>query len=384
VDSSSMRMPTQILIKVALENGIPISVQRAHHKIKETLLAMMKRLQGSGDPARVKDALERGQAYLGQLANLQGQLQLELSKKSTEIKNLIDQQKQQVIEDLRSWKGPLITEQQSYKTFMGYLAKHIKQEAQKSPTPGHYEMAMRLVKEQEPITFKDKTLAEQVLSILHLALRRAIEEYLLNRNETVPEDLRAWSRYKKNEIISLSSDIQRNYEDRAGISPNKEVLKSMQLSFSDASNRYQQLSFSYNHSIQQIIRKTKSRKPSVVPNILKKKDLNMVDPKEVRKLLHEQANEILEVSKEILAAQIDHIVSDSLKPFIEDNIQEVVRLQDIVKSKIIEVERFNVQQQKPRVELISKLEVIEKQTIKEDLPQNFQSAEYLRQHGFLD
>jgi len=40
-------------------------------------LAMMKRLQGSGDPARVKDALERGQAYLGQLANLQLQLPVE-------------------------------------------------------------------------------------------------------------------------------------------------------------------------------------------------------------------------------------------------------------------------------------------------------------------
>jgi len=351
VELSNMDEPLNRMTREALSNGIPTSVRHAIMSATHRIESVTKKLSSDVSSENIRTALQRGQAYMAQLVKLQTALENEVGRKSTVIKTGIRDQIKAITRDLASWTRPLSADSPAatqQPTFFTTFVRYLK--ALDDPR------ALELVTSENPVAFSSKPEAEKVLSCLPVALRRAMEEVILSKSEGVSQDMSTWGANKKSEVREMFKTISKTYAQCVDVRPSEKVAKGMELALSDL----EKLSMSYDPDAQLLIRKHKKKGAiSVFSQLFSGKggiNSYTVDPKDVRKHLIEMSTSLLDGIQVVLEVQVDGAVTKSLKPFVDDNVKELLRLQGIVQEKMVETESRKQRESRPRRDLAATID----------------------------
>ena len=335
VETSNMDEPLNKMAREALTNGIPTSVRHCLLTAIQRVDPLVKKLSCTASPESIKAALMRGSASLTKLVQLQAALREELKDQSDTVKAGIQNQREALSKELATWttaspQGPL------YTAFLRQLSTKADPKA------------VSLASGTEGVSFLTQTEALKTLATIEFTFKDAIEEILRNDNERVAEDLTMWGNNKKMEVRTAFTGIARTYNQCLDIHPKDQVFQSMKVSL----NPKEQISPTFDSSLQLLIRKSAKKGPIFTL----KRSLTLwsthsctVNPSALRSHLVSAAPTILDAVVRTIEVEVDSVVKTSLKPFVEDSIEELLRLQGIVKEKVIETEVHMVlQQDQPR------------------------------------
>jgi hypothetical protein len=347
---SNMNEPLHRMAREALANGIPTSVRHCILSAMQRVDPIVKKLACTTRPETIKAALLRGTSSMDKLVQLQSALRLDVGARSERVKKDIKDQRATILKEINAWTSPLhlntpttLAKRDFFSLFLGELKARDDQSA------------LSLVTGDTLVSFPLKSEAEKNLSLIEIAFRKAIETRLLGENENVAKDLKEWGNSKKAEVRSTFTDIARIYGQVLNLKPRDEVIHSMKVPAGDPKER---LAMTYDSSIQRLVRQWKKKGPAQLLSLVGiKQGLNSftIDPADLRRHLVAETPLYLDATESVLLVQVDSIVSRILKPFVEDSIHEVLRLQTIVKEQIMETDTRKTHQEQVKRNLASQI-----------------------------
>jgi len=342
VETSNMNVPIHKMALEAISSGIPTSVNHALCKAFHELQPFFQKLSSKVSPEKLQEFYEQGALHLSRLASLQESLKQEVELRSFVLKKEIKRQGEQILKEMRSWKGPLTSITPTANPFLYTFRREVEMKGNQK--------ALELLKSSKKVNFSSQKEAEEAVSALNGALRRSVEEHFMNLNRRIPQVIQEWSQTKKEMILRSYEEIGQVYTQNLGISLDSDILSSM-AEFVEQGQRELEssLSFGVDPATQRIIKKKTRQNPTplTLPFLLSQMKERKVKPEEVRHILEQRAEQSHIRSVSVLEAHVDKMVSQIMKPFVEDCLQDTIRLQNLLREKVTETQLLQKQTGEP-------------------------------------
>jgi len=337
VHTSNMNTPIHRMALDAISRGIPTSASHALRKACHELHPFFLRLRWETPVQRLRELSKRGMIYIERLTSAQHALLREANERSNKLKQKIRGQAKVIRREILSWQGPLRPNDANSRPFLCIFLRQVRK------TNNLKALELVEAKEKSPVFFASQKEAEEALSCLGLALKRAIEEYILSQNENLPFLIQRCCQVQKDEVRKSFEKISQFFSDNLGLDTDKKLLETL-ANNQPPSTKIPEPSqtLEIDPSIQRIIRK-KHKKASLITLHLRQMEERKVQPKEMRTILQEKAEQTHAHALDLFEAKIDFLLEENLAPYIKECTEASFRLQKLVRQQLAESQNLSME-----------------------------------------